>query len=90
MFQAPDKLHAGVKVISRLNQSLFILSKVARLHTWGLQERVIARDSRGRQISIPKNYEIEFEVIDRKKNKKGKSIYHLSLITEIVFLFSEC
>ncbi len=47
--------------------------QVVRIHTWDRQSRVIAKDTRGRFLSIPISFPIKFKVI---KNN-GQSMYSI-------------
>jgi len=43
---------------------------VVRIHSWVNQKRVLARDMRGRLLSIPEDYVIKFEVLSQKKKRR--------------------
>ena len=44
--------------------------QVVRIHSVDRQKRVIAKDIRGRSLSIPEDYPIKFEIIDNRKKKR--------------------
>ena len=46
------------------------IHKVVRIHSWVNQKRVLARDMRGRLLSIPEDYVIKFEVLSKKKKRR--------------------
>ena len=46
---------------------------MVRIHSWVNQKRVLARDLRGRLLSIPEDYLIKFEVVGQQR-KHSESI----------------
>lgn len=53
-----------------MNHRWHFIYKVVRIHSWVNQKRVLARDMRGRLLSIPEDYIIKFEVLSQKKKRR--------------------
>ena len=44
-----------------------------RIHDWGVQQRVVAKDHRGRFITIPSNYPLKVQQLLKTLGKYGSS-----------------
>ncbi len=61
----------------RGTSSWFLISlQILRIHDWGSQQRAVAKDHRGRYISIPTNYPVKIQQLLKTLGENSKPFVH--------------